>query len=128
MKYDESEIGYRDALDNFLKEVAGYEELDDLYEKACNEIGTVLKKIEKNKAEYKTDGMFLQFGYLARLITSAVMEGDRRDTAEFMNGKPMPSSYCDKLFWENQLCHMEKKLGELSSNTPINQSSSSIYF
>ncbi len=121
VKYDESEIGYRDALDNFLKEVAGYEELDDLYEKACNEIGTVLKKIEKNKAEYKTDGMFLQFGYLARLITSAVMEGDRRDTAEFMNGKPMPSSYCDKLFWENQLCHMEKKLGELSSNTPINQ-------
>lgn len=121
VQYDESEIGYKEVLTNFLQEVAGYEELDDLYEKACNEIGTVLKKIEKNKAEYKTDGMFLQFGYLARLIASAVMEGDRRDTEEFMSGKRLPYFDCGEKFWENQLYQMEKKLGDFSSDTPINQ-------
>lgn len=119
--YDENEIGYKEALENFLQEVADYNELDDLYEKACLEVECTVKKIEKNRTEYKADGMFLQFGYLTRLITSAVMEGDRRNTAEFMNAKRMPSFFCDKTFWKNQLNQMEKKLGGFSLDMSINQ-------
>lgn len=121
VEYDEDEIGYKEALKNFLEEVADYEELDCLFEEACKEIEAVIRTIEKNKAEYKADGMYLQFEYLTRMITSAVMEGDRRNTAEFMNGKSMPTFGCDAAFWEDQLRQLEQKLEEFSSDTPINQ-------
>lgn len=120
VKYDEEEISYKESLENFLNEVAGLDELDHLFKTACEEIEKIVKKIEKNKEEYKANGMFMEFGYLARLVTSAVMEGDRKNTAEFMNGKPMPVFDCDKEFWKKQLEQMEKKLSDFSCDTPIN--------
>lgn len=120
VKYDEDEISYKESLENFLNEVAGLDELDNLFKAACEEVENIVKKIEKNKEEYKANGMFMEFGYLARLVTSAVMEGDRRNTAEFMNGKTMPVFDCDKEFWKKQLEQMEKKLSDFSCDTPIN--------
>ena len=119
-KYDESEIAYEESLNNFLAEVADIDELDHLFNAACSEIGIVARKIEENKEEYKANGMFMQYGYLTRLITSAVMEGDRRDTAEFLNGKTLPFFDANKKFWEKQLLQMNKKIEALSNDAPIN--------
>lgn len=120
VKYDEDEISYKESLENFLNEVAELDELDDLFKAACEEIENIVKIIEKNKEEYKANGMFMEFGYLARLVTSAVMEGDRRDTAEFMSGKKLPSFNAGKEFWEKQLKQMEKKINDFPCDTPIN--------
>ena len=120
VKYDEDEIAYKESLNNFLNEVADLDELDNLFEAACSEIKIIAKKIEKHKEEYKANGMFTQYGYLARLVTSAVMEGDRRDTAEFLNGKTLPFFDANKKFWEKQLLQMDKKIEALSNEAPIN--------
>lgn len=120
VKYDEDEISYKESLENFLNEVAGLDELDNLFKAACEEIENIVKKLEENKEEYKPNGMFMEFGYLARLVTSAVMEGDRRDTAEFMNGRTLPCFNADKAFWKRQLEQMEKKINDFACDTPIN--------
>lgn len=120
VKYDEDEISYKESLENFLNEVAELDELDDLFKAACGEIENTVKKLEENKEEYKANGMFMVFGYLARLVTSAVIEGDRRDTAEFMSGKKLPSFNAGKEFWEKQLKQMEKKINDFPCDTPIN--------
>ncbi|MBQ2726264.1 MAG: DEAD/DEAH box helicase family protein, partial [Clostridia bacterium] len=62
--------------------------------------------------------MFL-YGLLVRLLTSAVMEGDRRDTAEFMSGAVYPPE-ADQNLWQTLLAGMEAKLNTLDSSSPIN--------
>jgi len=59
---------------------------------------------------------------LARLLLSAVIEGDRRDTAEFMNGAQFPAKReGDELreMWGACLERMEKKLLEFPTESPI---------
>ncbi|MBQ7933087.1 MAG: CRISPR-associated helicase Cas3', partial [Clostridia bacterium] len=63
--------------------------------------------------------MFL-CGLIVRLLTSAVMEGDRRDTAEFMDGAVFPPE-ADRSLWQKLLAKTESELKSLSSSAPINE-------
>lgn len=116
IKYDADEICYDEAVKNFLNEVAGYEELDCIFRKACIEIEKKIETIDENAAKYKCNkkeigkNAFTQFGYMARLLTSAIIDGDRRDTAEFMSGKKMERIQADDKFWEEKLRILEQKI------------------
>ena len=59
-------------------------------------------------------------GILERLLLSAVMEGDRRDTAEFMQNKCYPDDIQDNL-WHSSIAYMERKLDALDKTSPINK-------
>lgn len=120
VNFNEKEIEYGESVKNFINEVASIDEIDELFRKACQEVEQIMKKIEKNKGEYKANGMFMQFGYLARLVTSAVMEGDRRDTAEFMSGDSFQFFNSNKEFWTEKLEKMNEKLKNFSTDTSIN--------
>lgn len=76
----------RKASIAFFSECCSESEIQNLFELSCKEIE---RKIEQIKSVVKTkDELFFYLGMLARLVTSAVIEGDRRDTAEFAENVP----------------------------------------
>ena len=117
-------IGYEESRDNFLRDCAGWPELEDRFAKAHRELSPVYDRLMELVPEEDPDKgweqMVFSLGQLARLLLSAVIEGDRRDTAEFMQAiPPQENSGTDSEFWNRYLHHVEKKLGEFPRNSQI---------
>ena len=109
--------GDREAIRNFQEQCADENEINDLFDKSIEELTPFLEKCD-DCADSDDEYMFL-YGLLVRLLTSAVMEGDRRDTAEFMSGAVYPPE-ADRNLWQTLLAGMEAKLYTLDSSSPIN--------
>lgn len=120
------DIGYPESLSNFLSQCADLDEITALFHAANAEFTPVYEQIGALAGEQDEEFSFYQ-GLLARLLLSAVIEGDRHDTAEFMTGicRPQePERYSD--FWFSYLLYMEEKLTRLPQGTPIEQARSVI--
>lgn len=106
------------AFRAFLQECAGEDELNRLFDRAVEEVTAVLNRID---ALCDTDEE-LQFmvGLLVRLLTSAVVEGDRRDTAEYMSDRRV--GVCppaDAALWERCSRAIEARIGRFECREPI---------
>lgn len=116
-------IHYEESCTNFLTYCAGWEEIEKHFEKANQEFCSLFEKLiavsQKNKDETGEEFSFY-IGLIARLLSSAVIEGDRRDTAAFMNRITLLSEPGDwKVFWEKYLHRVENKLAAFPQNTPL---------
>lgn len=108
-------IEYEESIQNFLCECVDIETLDAQYEIAVQEMVPMLKKIaslslqiDDTLADQETA---FYMGLLARLLSSSVIEGDRRDTAIFLNGDSFPQhSKNMREIWTDRLEFMEKQL------------------
>lgn len=116
-------IHYTDSCRNFLLNCAASEELDELFNDVHTEVSAVFDHLQKMMQENNdTSGDELGFylGLLGRLVLSAVVEGDRRDTAEFM--EEIRYAQIDAVrseLWKDRLHHMECKLMDLPQETAI---------
>ena len=123
-------IQYEESRQNFLNCCVGWKEIEERFEQANRELSCLFENLmavsTKNGDE---TGMEFSFyiGLIARLLSSAVIEGDRRDTAAFMNGIVEPIEPSDwKRFWEKHLHHVEDKLAAFPQNTPIQRARTEI--
>lgn len=108
-----------EAAENFVDQCSSFEKLDRLLVEAEDELTPILVKCN-DLAKDDAESAFL-CGLIVRLISSAVMEGDRRDTAEFMSEAQFPEKAdCD--LWQRLLEKTEANLNTFSSDTPINVS------
>lgn len=123
------DIGYEEASNNFFRFCVSQDEFDRRFHAARTELTPVLHKIlsmtgdDADDERYDHETAFYS-GMLARLLLSAVIEGDRRDTAEFMNGAHFPAAQgSDKLhrLWSTHLKQMEEKLNNLHQNSAIDR-------
>lgn len=120
-------IGYEEAAENFFRFCAGPDELDRLFQAAVRELTPVLEKIlamTGGENEFYDDETAFYSGLLSRLLLSAVIEGDRRDTAEFLNDAHFPQTRDAaslKQLWDTLLTRMEQKLDQLPCDSPIDQ-------
>ena len=111
-------IGYRESIQNFFNDCLTAEELDDLFDGATAELSQVYQRLaegQSDPSEYS-----FQLGLLARLLLSALIEGDRRDTAEFMmdcRAEAMPEDLSE--LWGICLARMEEKLTALPADNDI---------
>ncbi len=121
--------GYREATDNFFHRCIGQEELDRRFQAAQNELTPVLQNIcamtgeDADNERYYRETAFYS-GLLARLLLSAVIEGDRRDTAAFMEGTAFPSAQSDKELehmWSTLLDRTEERLNALPFKSSIDR-------
>ena len=113
-----NDIGYEESKRNFLSQCASRRELDELFAKAHGELAPVYEKLADLSQDPEESAFYL--GLLSRLLLSAVIEGDRRDTAEFMGGfalPPEPENMVD--FWKPYLDRVERKLDAFPADTPI---------
>ncbi|WP_312641187.1 CRISPR-associated helicase Cas3' [Hydrogenoanaerobacterium sp.] len=120
---DAAEIGYDEAVKSFLSECASSDEIDRLFSLAQDEITTLLKAFSVRFEKKKSQVHFLA-GLTARMILSAVIDGDRRDTAEFMSGTKLCYRGGSQDLWAAQIDFFEQKLAGFNAQTPINRARS----
>ncbi|WP_269477088.1 CRISPR-associated helicase Cas3' [Hominibacterium faecale] len=126
MECDAEEIGYQEVKENFFREVADEEQIDTLFQQACEEVEHFLEAIGKQNKTPNNRSERMMYSYLERLILSAIIEGDRRDTAEFMSGNLLEQLQPDRRFWIEQCAHMEEKIKDFKKDSPINEARSYI--
>lgn len=127
---------YAECLSNYLDQCADLPELDKRFAEAVEELKAVTERLEallpEEEDEEDEDNCAereecFYLGLLARLLLSAVIEGDRRDTAEFMNGSVYPDWGEDRRsLWKKLLTRAEEKLAAFPSDTPIQRARQTI--
>lgn len=127
-RLEKADILYDEAVENFHTEclneneiskyaVSAYFEYEKFYEKLLL-YGNFEERLQSDEDDVKLNQeMYFYQGVIVRLLTSAVIDADRRDTAEFMQGYKGIDNTTD---WAELLNYMEGKLNELDSTTPIN--------
>lgn len=117
-RLNKENIGYSESIENFFAHCIPEEKLDTLFTEAVKELSRICQRLAE--AQVDPSEYVFQLGLLARQLLSALIEGDRRDTAEFMIGQYSPLEPEDLgKFWGNYLTRMEEKLVRFSSDTPI---------
>ena len=113
-------ISYEEAVKYFFSECMTEETLDELFAEAVKEVETAIGCIAP-QAKIEEEFFFL-LGLLGRLLLSAVVEGDRRDTAEFMNDLSFPkfrSQDTLTILWTELSERADSKLDALEQENPI---------
>ncbi len=118
LKKDREEIYYQESLSNFLSQIAGEEELRTCFAKSVDEIREFFSEASETYQK-KTEPVFFQVSMLTRLLLSAVIYGDRRDTREFMAQRKRIGEQA--VNWEAYENYFEKKLTALQKDTPLDQ-------
>lgn len=110
------DIGYEESISNFFRECIPLDKLNQLFDQAVQELTTILPKLAHTDS---TEYMF-RLSLLARLLLSALIDGDRQDTAEFMCNITVPTVPVElPAFWSTYLERVERKLDLFPSDTPI---------
>ena len=92
--------------------------LDQLFSAASDKIAPIIFQLSKTYADDEEYSFMV--GLLARLLLSAVIEGDRRDTAEFMTAITPTSWPEDRMpIWSERLSYLEEKLKQFPNDSPI---------
>lgn len=117
-RMNKSDIGYEESVGNFLTQCASEAEIEDRFSKADAELRPIYDRLQGLASDGEEFAFYM--GLLARLLLSAVIEGDRRDTAEFMNDVTCPQAPEDlRAFWDRYLSRMENKLSQFSQDSPL---------
>lgn len=119
---------YGQALSRFLEQCADEKELDELFEQADKQMEPIYGWIN-TQTNGNNEEIFFQLGMLARLLLSAVIEGDRQDTAQYLNGLALPyTEESQNAVWNRLLVRVEQKLAVFPSNTPIQKARQQISY
>lgn len=112
-------IAYEESLANFLSECASEEEISSLMSEAAAEFGRFVEKVNGQLLLGSSDPADANcyLGLAARLLTSAVVEGDRRDTAEFTYAVEYPTWPRPQL-WDSCLAFANEKHDSLRKGAP----------
>lgn len=126
-RLNKEDIGYEEAKENFFRFCISQEALDRRFQAAQQELTPVVEQILTMTGEdnaFFDDETAFYSGLLARLLLSALIEGDRRDTAIFMNGTDFPPTRSKEeleCLWSTLLSRAEEKLNALSQESPIDR-------
>lgn len=134
-RMNKPDIDYDNACKNFYEFCADKNELDKRFSASVSEIESIFNNILNlstditNPKIASESELYFYLGLLSRLILSAVIEGDRRDTAEFMSGVKFtqtPSKTETTQLWENCLKRTEEKLAQFPKDTEIQKARNTI--
>jgi CRISPR-associated endonuclease/helicase Cas3 len=114
---DRDEIAYQEACQRYFTYVVSEEKLDELFQKSVIEVHDFFEKAKKECVS--REKTFFQMGFLIRLLTSAVIYGDRRDTSEFMEQKNVQGQKTAD--WEKELMFLNNKLSHFDKSSALNQ-------
>lgn len=123
-------IDYLNAAQEFLKICCSEQDIEYLVKQSEKEFLPVFNEIEKlaDNADTKIQNTQITFyiGFLARLILSAIIEADRSDTAQFMNGYSKKTVKNISEIWTNCIKNVEQKLSTMPLDKPINETRAQI--
>ena len=111
-KYD------KNAIENFYKECVSEEEIDKLFKESKEEINSLYLKVINGLSDDEGEVLFY-LNILERLILSSLIEGDRKDTAEFMLNKSIDSLETTGDTWEKAYTNLINFLNSFPQKTEI---------
>lgn len=118
------------AIRNFFAQTISQDEFKSLFSEAKQEIGRkfelISQLVENTDNEHKRNEFYYYMGMLVRLIQSALIDSDRRDTAEFSEDFKYPEISNIEEIWSNSLESLENRLNSFNSDTPISKARSEI--
>lgn len=93
-------------------------DVNDLFNRACEELKTKMEAFKEPASG--DDEIFFYEGMLARLLSSAVMDGDRKDTAIFMGNHYFEKIIsADDNLWNDALSQLLKYIYGFECETPL---------
>lgn len=112
-------IEYETVSKNFMQNGYSSETIKTIFQNSAAEMDAIATKLVGMRKEDEGELDFY-LGLLTRLVLSAVVNGDRRDTEEFCSNKKCVEFAEDrKKLWTDCLEYIENKLSEFSNETPI---------
>ena len=116
----------RKAIQNYYKECVSKDKIDDLFRESEKEIenfyGRLFELLEKTEDEDKCEEMLFYLGCLERMLLSLLIEGDRRDTAEFMSDGKMDFPDLNENIqeiWKDTFNHLMWELNKFPQETEM---------
>ena len=118
---DKNDIGYEETCINFFRLVASEEETDRLFSSAVGEIELLFTDLRSkyNGSGENAKGINFEISMISRMLLSAVIYGDRRDTIEFMDQEKYTEYSPD--IWDDISDHFLDRLGQMSSDSYLNK-------
>lgn len=110
LECDKENIHYSEACDNFFSQIVQEDKVEKYFSKAAEEIQSFFK-ICTGTYHRKSNEVFFQISMLIRLLLSAVIYGDRRDTREFMKQNREIES---EVNWKEYQDFFEEKLKKIT--------------
>lgn len=120
---------YDETVENLEAQCAAQDEVAALFQASCAELTAVYEKIQNmlHPEFSQPSDLCFYVGMTARLLLSAVIQGDCRDTLEFMTGTVRPAPREDRRgLWRTCLRHMEQKLDAFPVQSQIQKARRSI--
>lgn len=122
LKYrsEKPNISYESAVKRLLSEIPA-QEISELFTEAAEETDRFAGQLDEHYRDNR-DYAF-ETGLLVRLILSAVIEGDRHNTAAFFMGDNDRHIWPESMtsVWSARLNYLEEKLKHLPQDTPISE-------
>ena len=113
----------KEAIDGFLSEVIKDENVPELFNLSVGEITRLLEKTARISRSDRPESEYCFYlGLTCRLISSAVMDGDRTDCANFTLKKELKFQNNSSEIWTDINKNIEKRLGEFKCDTIIQKS------
>ncbi len=122
-RLDKEDIDYDEAIEKFLNHCVGLDELDEFFKNSVAEVESFIIRFlpALGFAVSEEESLFF-IGMLSRLVNSAVIEGDRRDTAEFMENFLFPAMLekeKEKEFWRELSDKLDNKIDSIPIDNKI---------
>ena len=122
-RLDYDPLLYSEAVNNFHRCVANEERIKSIFKNSEDEIGKVIGFSSSVKTKIYTDrnNLYFMSGLLARYILSAVINGDRRNTADFMSDCIYKKVSPSKEEWKRKEAILLNELNQIPCDSAINK-------
>ena len=126
LQKDREEIGYEESVRNFFSQVVQENVIEAYFCKAVKEVEEFFKEARNEYGSKAGAKVFFQISMLVRLVLSAVIYGDRRDTCEFMTQKKSCQVRKPDLGWTYRKEYFEAQISKFDSSSLLNKVRSDI--
>lgn len=128
-EYDRDKIHYKESVNNFYSEVVSLSDLHIYYQNAISELSDIITDIVKHCTAFydETEGNYTSYfdiGMICRMLLSAIIYGDRKDTMEFMQQTVQIHQQVSD--WAVACEYYENKISTFSADSALNKVRSEI--
>ena len=118
LQKDREELCYEETICNYFSEVVEVSSLEEHFAKAVDEIRELFESFKDIYGARAGGKIFFQVSMVTRIVLSAVIYGDRRDTSIFMSMQKPQQKLPD---WKRMKQFFEEKISRFDSEGPLNQ-------
>lgn len=118
LQKDREELCYEETIRNYFSEAAEAASLEEHFAGAVDEIRELFEAFKDIYGARAGGKIFFQISMVTRLVLSAVIYGDRRDTSIFMSMQNPKQKLPD---WKRMQQFFEEKISRFDSSGSLNQ-------